>query len=97
MKKHYVGAVYDLTQKNMQNLVKQLEEKNASVSFEFALTHENKYEIECHHKAVELNMAIGDALEFIRGRLKHGNNVSKLETESLEEIRSMLWEAHIDG
>jgi hypothetical protein len=97
MKKHYVGAVYDVTKENMNNLIKQLEEKGSKVSFEFANTHENKYEIQCHMKAVELNSAIGDALEFVRGRLKHGSNVSKLETQSLEEIRSLLWEAYIDG
>lgn len=28
MKKHYIGAVYDLTQENMNHLIKQLEEAN---------------------------------------------------------------------
>ncbi len=97
MKKHYAGAVYDVTAKNMQHLIKQLEEKHASVSFQFALTHQNKYEIECHHKAVELNMAIGDVLDIIRGRLKHGEKVTNPERQTLEQIRGVLLDVYVEG
>lgn len=95
--KHFVGKTYKLTQNNMNNLIKQLEEKGAKVSFEFANTHENKFEIKCHMKAVELNIAIGSALEFIRGRLKYGEKISKLERESLEHVRGILSEEFIEG
>lgn len=97
MKKHYVGAVYDVTKENMNELIKQLEEKQSKISFEFANTHDNKFEIKCHMKAVELNIAIGDALEFIRGRLKYGEKISKLERESLEHVRGILSEEYIEG
>jgi hypothetical protein len=94
MKKHYVGAVYDVTKENMNNLIKQLEEKSSKVSFEYANTHENKFEIECHMKAIEANLDMYEALQLIRSILKH-EKTSKKEAERLEKLREIISRNHV--
>jgi hypothetical protein len=95
MKKHYVGATYPVTQETINHLIKQLEEKHSKVSFEYANTHENKWEIECHIKAVDSQMAIYDALNKIRSRLKY-NKTSKAERDFLQTLRSVLLEVYLE-
>lgn len=58
---------------------------------------DNDYDFECANRGTKLNMAIHDALENIRSRLKYGETVSNKEQQVLENLRSILAEVYIEG
>lgn len=55
------------------------------------------YNAKCALKSVDLNIAIHDALQAIRARLKYGEDVTEIEEQTLEKIRSILAEHYIEG
>ncbi len=100
MKKHYTGAVYDLTAENMNHLIEQLEEERkknlGSVSFYIPNDYDHKWEIACHFKATRMQVAISNVLNDIRSRLKYSDDVSEQEKEFLTKIREELYDMYIE-
>jgi len=57
----------------------------------------DEYDVDCARNGVKLNIAIWDALQAIRSRLKYNDdNVTDEERAFLEELRSNLGEAYIE-
>lgn len=56
----------------------------------------DEHDFECARKGVSLNIAIHEALNSIRTRLKYAEDVSDAETAFLEELRSELGAAYIE-
>jgi hypothetical protein len=56
----------------------------------------DEHEFECARKGVELNIAIWDALQTIRTRLKYAEDVSDTEQVFLEGLRTGLSYAYIE-
>lgn len=56
----------------------------------------DEHDFECARKGVELNIAIWDALQTIRTRLKYAEDVSDTEQAFLEELRTGLSYAYIE-
>jgi dihydroxyacetone kinase-like predicted kinase len=99
MKKHIVGAVYEVNKKNMNHLIKQLEEAtlkaNApTVTFQYPNTSEFQYDINCHKSAIEANLDVYEALQVIRGVLKH-QEPAEHERATLEKLREILTRNHV--
>ena len=68
----------------------------AKVIFEFPNDFDNKYNIQCHHNAIDLNNSIYEALQEIRSKLKHGQPTEE-EQEFLQKIREILSEFYVEG
>jgi hypothetical protein len=57
----------------------------------------DEHEVECARRGVALNIAIWNALQSIRTRLKYNDeNVTDEERSFLEELRSDLGHAYIE-
>lgn len=54
------------------------------------------YEMRCALNATALNIAIWDALQEIRKRIKYDDTLTDKEIEMLENLRSILSEAYVE-
>ena len=54
------------------------------------------HEFKCAQSGMNLNIAVWEALQAIRSRLKYGQDVSEEEEKTLTDIRSLLAEAYIE-
>lgn len=62
----------------------------------FIYDSSDEHEVECARNGVKLNLAIFDALNTIRSRLKYADDVTEAEVKFLEELRSELRQAYIE-
>ena len=70
--------------------------KTVTLSFRIEDSHD-EHDVECARRGVALNIAIWDALQSIRTRLKYNDeNVTDEERAFLEQLRSDLGAAYIE-
>lgn len=70
--------------------------KTVTLSYRIEDSFDN-HEVECARRGVALNIAIWDAIQTIRTRLKYNDqNVTEEERNFLEELRSSLYEVYVE-
>lgn len=69
--------------------------KKVTITY-FIRDQSDEHEVECARNGVKLNLAIYDALNTIRSRLKYAEDVSDAEVKFLEELRGELRQAYIE-
>ena len=62
-----------------------------NTQYTFTVTTEDRDEIKMYSTAIDAHLAIDEARNEIRTRLKHGDNVSDEEERTLERIRELLY------
>lgn len=69
--------------------------KKPTITFSFPNDYDHQWDIKCHMKALDAQIAVDDALTEIRNRIKH-QAPSKKEIEVLEKIRGILSAVLVD-
>lgn len=70
--------------------------KQVTITYEI-IQPSDMYDLKCAQNGVQLNIAIYDALNSIRNRLKYcSDDVSENEQAFLEELRAELSQAYIE-
>jgi len=68
-----------------------------AIIYAFPNTIDHQYELKCIHNAKNMNLNVYEALQVIRARFKHGDNVSDKEQDTLNQIRDLLGEYYVEG